>query len=212
MLIPGPSRTDTPAVRASRPSASPTECSRSASHEDPRAAAVGKQVAGRLLRKRKASASGASLRTPCGPSVRTIERIPSRGMAVVSQAPSPESRAAFSSRVGPAATAGAIASSCMAVPLSCWAASGRHHRPDARLQGRRSVGNARWYRALVRNTRRHEDSKILACNACVTRCVRRCAVAASRLAGRLLRGCVAGHVVRSPGWRHSVAVRVVARS
>ena len=95
---PGPSATCTPSARASRPTAAPTSPATSGSQLDPTATAAGKQVAGIASCSPRWPNRPACRRTPCGPSVRTIDGTPAASIGWVDQKSRPESSAAFCSR------------------------------------------------------------------------------------------------------------------
>ena len=105
MLMPGPSSTATSSARVSRPSASPTDPTSSTSQEEPRAEAVGKQVAGLLPAMPPWSAASGCLRRPCGPSATITAGMPSRSTGAVCQKSDPRHSEAFSSSVSSATSA-----------------------------------------------------------------------------------------------------------
>ena len=125
MLIAGPRRTSTSSARASSPSATPTSRIRSRSQLDPMAAPGGKQVAGRLSLSPRLSAEPSCRRTPCGPSVRTRERMPSPSR--VDQKSRPVSSAAFAAS---SASSSAVGSGAV-THVERHLLPGRHRREPA---------------------------------------------------------------------------------
>ena len=116
MFTPGPSSTATCSALASSPRATPTRSTNAGSQDEPRAAAVGKQVAGTLTSRSRWPASSACLRTPCGPSVSMTagtSTVSSRRTSVLFQKSAPVHSAAFSARVSSASSAAASSGSLM---------------------------------------------------------------------------------------------------
>lgn len=99
MLMPGPSTTPTPRARASTAIARPTRPTRSASHELPSAAAVGKHVAGTQGSTKGTPCGFCSRRSPCGPSLSHTAGIPRAASGLVVHTLPPLVRRTFSSKV-----------------------------------------------------------------------------------------------------------------
>ena len=150
MLMPGPSTTETPWSRASRPIAAPTSRARSGSQDEPSADAVGKQVAGTLPDTPTWSPRPGALRSPCGPSATMIDSMPAAVIRVVCQKSQPRTSVAFCSVVSEAVSS--ASGRCSSTAQSCQTTRSGRRAPGwlRRRRGRALRAAAR--RAMSRVT------------------------------------------------------------